>query len=132
MGSLNKVMLIGNLTKDPEVRFTTQGTAVASFSVATDESYKGKDGKKVDKAEFHNVTAWSKLAELAGEYLQKGSQVYIEGKLTTDKVEKEGVTKYYTKVTADTITFLSRTKGKGESNVDNSPPAPGEPDNVPF
>ncbi len=112
MGSLNKVMLIGNLTKDPEVKFTGQGTAVASFSVATDESYKGKDGKKVEKAEFHNITAWGKLAELCGEYCQKGSQVYIEGRLNTDKVEKDGVTKYYTKVTADTVTFLARTKGK--------------------
>jgi single-strand DNA-binding protein len=126
MASLNRVSLIGNLTKDPEVRFTGQGTAVASFSVATDESYK-KDGAKVEQTEFHNITAWGKLAELSGEYLQKGSQVFLEGKLKTDKVEKDGVTKYYTKIVASDITFLARTKGKG-----SEPKMPEAEDNVPF
>jgi single-strand DNA-binding protein len=103
---MNKAIIVGRLGKDPEVRFTPSGAAVASFSVATDESYATKDGKKVESTEWHNITAWNKLAELCGEYIKKGSQVLVEGKIKTEKYEKDGVTKYSTKIVAETVKFL--------------------------
>ena len=85
MASLNKVMLIGNLGKDPEVRYTTSGQAVASFNLATSEKFKNKSGDWEERTEWHRVTLWGKLAEIAGEYLAKGKTVYIEGRLQTRK-----------------------------------------------
>ena len=81
--SVNKVILIGNLGKDPEVKYTPQGTPVAKFSLATNERYKDKDGNWQDRTEWHNIVVWQRLAEIAGEYLKKGSKVYIEGRLQT-------------------------------------------------
>lgn len=112
MASLNKVMLIGNLGKDPEVRYTTSGTAVASFSLATSERFKNKSGEWEDRTEWHNVTLWGRLAEIAGEYLAKGKTVYIEGRLQTRKwQDRDGRDRYTTEVVADKMQMLG---GKGE------------------
>lgn len=125
MASLNKCMLIGALGKDPEVRFTGTGQAVCSFSIATDESYKDKSGNKVEKSEWHNITMWGKLAEIAAEYLKKGKTVYIEGRLQTRKwQDKDGKDRYTTDITADKMQMLS---GKGEYNTPKG--ASNQPDN---
>ncbi|HBG05909.1 MAG: single-stranded DNA-binding protein [Geobacteraceae bacterium GWC2_58_44] len=112
MASLNKVMLIGNLGKDPEVRYTAGGTAVASFSLATSEKFKGKSGEWEEKTEWHNITLWARLAEIAGEYLAKGKTVYIEGRLQTRKwQDKDGKDRYTTEIVGEKMQMLS---GKGE------------------
>jgi single-strand DNA-binding protein len=112
MASLNKVMLIGNLGKDPEVRYTTSGTAVASFSLATSERFKSKSGEWEERTEWHNVTLWGRQAEIAGEYLSKGKTVYIEGRLQTRKwQDKDGRDRYTTEVVCEKMQMLS---GKGE------------------
>lgn len=111
-GSLNRVFLIGRLGRDPELRYSPSGQPVASFSLATDESYKNKDGEKVEVTEWHNVTVWGKPAEFAGNFLSKGRLVYVEGKLKTEKYTKDGVEKYATKVIAHTVQGL-------DSNPDN-------------
>lgn len=109
---LNKAMIIGNLGQDPELRHTGSGTAVCNMSVATNESYKDASGEYVDKTEWHRVVAWGKLAEICGEYLRKGSQVYFEGKLQTRSWEdRDGNTKYTTEINAKEMTMLS-----GDSN----------------
>ena len=112
MASLNKVMLIGNLGKDPEVRYTAAGTAVASFSVATSDKFKNKSGEWEEKTEWHNVTLWARLAEIAGEYLSKGKTVYIEGRLQTRKwQDRDGKDRYTTEIVGEKMQMLS---GKGE------------------
>ena len=122
MASLNKVMLIGNLGKDPEVRFTASGQAVASFSLATSETYKDKSGEKVEKTEWHNITLWGKLAEIAGEYLSKGKTVYIEGRLQTRKwQDKSGNDRYTTDIVGDKMQMLS---AKGERSGGEASQAP--------
>jgi single-strand DNA-binding protein len=122
MASLNKVMLIGNLGKDPEVRFTASGQAVTSFSLATGEKFKDKtSGEWVERTEWHKVTLWGKLAELAGEYLSKGKTVYIEGRLQTRKYDKDGVTHYSTEIVGDKMEFLS---AKGERSGGDAPSSP--------
>ena len=106
---LNKVMLIGDLTKDPEVRTTPSGQNVASFSVATNMNWTDQSGQKQSKAEFHNIVAWRKLADICGQYLHKGSKIYLEGRLQTrDWVGQDGAKKYRTEVVADTMQILSR------------------------
>jgi len=118
MASLNKVMLIGNLGKDPEVRYTAGGTAVASFSLATTEKFKGKNGDWEEKTEWHNITLWARLAEIAGEYLSKGKTVYIEGRLQTRKwTDKEGKDRYTTEIVGEKMQMLS---GKGEGGGSNN------------
>ena len=121
MSGVNKVILIGRLGKDPEVRNLDNGTAVANFTVATSESYKDKTtGEKKEITEWHNIVLWRGLAEIAQKYLHKGDMVYIEGKLRTRSWEKEGVTRYTTEVLGDNMTMLS-TKGGGGSNTGYSP-----------
>ncbi len=118
MSGVNKVILIGNLGKDPEVRSIEGGAKVASFSLATNEVFKGKDGNKVEQTEWHNVVVWRGLAELAEKYLRKGSQIYLEGKIKTRSWDdKEGNKRYITEIVGDTMTFLGKpmTSG-GESN----------------
>lgn len=135
MASLNKVMLIGNLGKDPEVRHTASGQAVASFSLATSETYKDKAGEKVEKTEWHNVTLWGKLAEIAGEYLSKGKTCYIEGRLQTRKwQDKDGNDRYTTKIVGVKMQMLS---AKGEHNTPKGASQHEEPpfnadDDIPF
>lgn len=109
MGSLNKATLIGNLGKDPEVRAIPSGAKVANFSIATTESYTGKDGNKVDKTEWHNIVMWRGLAEVAEKYLRKGSQVYIEGRLQTRSWDDQnGQKRYTTEIVADNMVMLGR------------------------
>lgn len=127
---VNKVILVGNLGADPELRYTGSGTAVANFRLATSESYKDRDGNQVEKTEWHQVVAWDRLAEICGEYLKKGKQVYIEGSLQTRQWEdKEGQTRYTTEVKAREMQMLgSRDGGGGSDDYDQSPrearPAP--------
>ena len=121
MASLNKVMLIGNLGKDPEVRYTAGGTAVASFSLATSERFKNRNGEFEEKTEWHNVTLWARLAEIAGEYLSKGKTVYIEGRLQTRKwQDKDGKDRYTTEIVGEKMQMLS---GKGEGGSGSGRPA---------
>ena len=121
MASLNKVMIIGNLGKDPEVRYTAAGTAVASFSVATSEKIKGKNGEYEEKTEWHNVTLWARLAEIAGEFLSKGKTVYIEGRLQTRKwQDKDGKDRYTTEIVGERMQMLSG-KGEGQSTGGERP-----------
>jgi single-strand DNA-binding protein len=112
--SVNKVILLGNLGKDPEVKYTPQGTPVAKFSLATNERYKDKDGNWQDRTEWHNIVVWQRLAEIAGEYLKKGGKVYIEGRLQTrswdDKTTNQK--KYMTEVVASDLVLLG---GRGEA-----------------
>jgi single-strand DNA-binding protein len=113
MASLNKVMLIGNLGKDPEVRYTTSGTAVASFSLATSERFKNKSGEWEERTEWHNVTLWGRQAEVAGEWLAKGKTVYIEGRLQTRKwQDKDGRDRYTTEIVGERMQMLGA-KGDG-------------------
>lgn len=136
MASLNKVMLIGNLGKDPELRHTPAGTAVATFSVATSERFKNKQTNEwEEKTEWHNVVLWSKLAETAGQYLSKGKTVYIEGRLQTRKwQDRDGNTRYTTEVVGDTMKMLSpRGEGsRGGSDVSYEPAGGGSYDEPPF
>jgi single-strand DNA-binding protein len=116
MKSVNKVILIGNLGKDPEVKFTPQGTPVAKITLATNERFKGKDGQWQDRTEWHNVVLWQRLAEIAGEYLKKGGKVYIEGRLQTRSWDDKtsGQKKYMTEVVANDLVLLgSRAEGGG-------------------
>lgn len=109
MSSVNKVIVVGHIGRDPEIRNTQSGQQVASFSVATDESYKGKDGQKVEATEWHNVTVWGKQAEFVANYLAKGRLVYVEGKLKTEKYTgKDGVEKYTTKIIAERVQGLDK------------------------
>lgn len=111
---LNKVMLIGHLGKDPELSYTPSGVAVCKFSLATDESYKGEDGNKVDRTEWHNMVAWRKLGEICSTYLKKGSKIYAEGKIQTESYEKEGKKNYITKIIMSDMVMLDN-KGGGKT-----------------
>ncbi len=114
MASVNKVILIGNLGRDPEVRYMPDGGAITNVSVATTESWKDKNGEKQEKTEWHRVAFFGKLAEIAGEYLKKGSQLYVEGRLQTRKwTDKEGVEKYTTEIVADRMQMLGSRQGMG-------------------
>ena len=107
MKSVNKVILLGRLGKDPELRYTANGTAVATFSIATDESYKDQNGQKVERTAWHNIVAWGKLGEIAAEYLKKGVPVYLEGKLQTRNYEdKQGVKRYVTEIILGDLVML--------------------------
>lgn len=114
--SLNKVQLIGNLTRDPEMRQIPGGQVVASFGLATNLSWTDQSGQRQDKAEFHNIVAWRKLAEICGQYLKKGSKCYIEGRIQTRNWEAEdGSKKYRTEIVADNMIMLDR---KGDISGD--------------
>lgn len=104
--SLNKATIIGFLGSDPEMRYAQNGGAVCNFSVATDEGYKDKNGTRVEKTEWHRVSAFGKLAEIMGQYLKKGSKVYIEGKLQTQEWEKDGIKRYTTGIVANEMLML--------------------------
>ncbi len=120
-GTLNKVQLIGRLGADPELRYTTNGAAVASFNVATNESYKDKDGKQVEQTDWHRVVVWRKLAEICGQYLKKGSLVYIEGKLKSRSYEdKDKQKKFITEIIGDNMQMLGG-KMDGSGKGDNIP-----------
>jgi single-strand DNA-binding protein len=141
MASLNKVMLIGNLGKDPEVRFTAAGQAVASFSLATSEKFKGKTGEWEERTEWHNITLWGKLAEIAGEYLSKGKTIYVEGRLQTRKwQDKSGNDRYSTDIVGDKMQMLSPKGERSGGEVSSAPKSsasnyeepPFQDDDIPF
>jgi len=143
MAGINKAILVGNLGQDPEIRYTPSGLAVANFSLATSESFKGKDGQRETKTEWHKIVAFGKLAEICGEYLNKGKQIYIEGRIQTRQWEdKDGNKRYTTEIVANQMQMLG-TKGgsgggfdKGESSSGGPPtaeePPPADMDDIPF
>ena len=125
---INKVILVGHICKDPEVRYTQGGDAIANLTLATSESWKDKQGQPQEKTEFHRVSIFGKLAEIAGEYLKKGSQVYFEGQLQTRKwVNKEGQDQYTTEVKVDSFNgVMQMLGGKGPDPQNNSGPNSGQ------
>ena len=131
MAGVNKVILVGNLGKDPEVRYLDNGVAVANFSLATTESYKNKEGERVSQTEWHNIVLWRGLAEVAEKWLKKGSSVYVEGKIRTRKWEdKEGVTRYSTEILGDNMTMLGG-KPASEDSTEHDSQLPKK-DDLPF
>ena len=146
MAGVNKVIIVGNVGRDPEVRYTQSGRAVASFSVATSERFQDKDGQTQERTEWHRVVAWARLAEICGEYLRKGKQVYIEGRLQTrDWEDKDGHKRYTTEIIANTMQMLGRrgddggslgddtsSRGGGGADPTSQAPAPGGEDEIPF
>ena len=122
--SLNKVMLIGNLTRDPEMRYTPQGAAVCSFGVATNRDWKTDTGEKKEDVEFHNIVAWNKLAEICSQYLKKGGKVYIEGRLSTSTWQApDGAQRNKTEVVISDMVMLDRKTGETTGEIDI--PEPG-------
>jgi len=121
-GTLNKVMLIGRLGADPELKYTPNGAAVLSISIATNTSWKDQDGKAQEKTEWHRVSIWRKTAEVVNQYAKKGSRIYVEGKLTTRSwTDKDGVKRYTTEVQADQIQLL---EGRSEREAAEPGPPP--------
>ena len=118
MASLNKVQIIGNLGRDPEIKTIPSGQKVASFSLACSEKYTDKQGQKQEKTEWINCKAWGKLAEIIEKYVKKGSQIYVEGKIETQSFEKDGVKKYKTEIIVNQMLMLG---GKGESAPNEQP-----------
>ena len=147
-GSVNKAIIVGNLGRDPEVRYTPGGQAVANFTVATNETWNDKSGQKQERTEWHRIVVWGRLAELCGEYLSKGRTVYVEGRLQTREwTNKEGAKQYTTEIVAQTVQFLDKggagggqgggSRGGRPSGGDEfGPPPPGfdegGPDDIPF
>lgn len=126
--SINKVTLIGNVGNTPEVKFNTGGTAIAKFSIATNENYKDKAGEWQERTEWHNIIAWAKLAEIVGEYVTKGSKIYIEGRLQTSSWEDKqtGEKKYRTEIVANELVLLGNKQGSNDTVQEK------EAEGVPF
>ncbi len=122
MAGVNKVILIGNLGKDPDVITFENGVKKASFPLATTETYKNRDGNKVEQTEWHNIVLWRGLAEVAEKYLNKGNPVYIEGKIKTRSYEVDGQKKYITEIYGDNMTMLGRRESSGEQQPRETPP----------
>ena len=119
MASVNKVILVGNLGRDPEMRYMPNGEAVCNFSIATTDSWKDKNGQKQERTEWHNIVMYRKLAEIAGEYLKKGRPVYVEGRLQTRKWQtKEGQDRYTTEIIADQMQMLGGREGAGSNTYE--------------
>jgi single-strand DNA-binding protein len=141
---INKVILVGNLGRDPEIRYTPSGMAVANFSIATTDRWKDKaSGEMKERTEWHRIVAWGRLGEICGEYLSKGRQVYIEGRLQTRSWEKDGITRYTTEVVANEMKMLgnrgdgggAKSQGGGGTPEYEGPPLPeegGYDDDIPF
>lgn len=148
MASVNKVILVGNLGRDPELRYTQSGQAVANFTLATTERFSNREGERQERTEWHRIVAWGRTAELCAQYLAKGRSVYIEGRLQTREWEdKEGQKRRTTEITAQTVQFLGGRGGSGGGppaeppsggGFDSGPPAGGgggsapPPDDIPF
>lgn len=141
--AVNKVILVGNLGRDPEVRFTSNGKAVARFSLATSEVWNDAEGSRQERTEWHNIVVWGKQAETCGQYLQKGRQVYIEGSIRSRQYDdKEGNKKYITEIVAQRVQFLGGGGGRGapareaestaSGDIPASPPPPAAEDDIPF
>ena len=149
---INKVILVGRLGKDPEIRSTPQGTSVAKFTVATDEKFTDRAGEKQERTEWHNIVAWGKLGEICGQYLRKGKLVYIEGSIRTDSWDdkESGQKKYRTEIVANTMKMLDRrgdegggggggygggyaqTRGNAKPSSTNAPDMIEDDEEVPF
>lgn len=120
---VNKVILVGNVGKNAEVRYIDNGAAVATFSLATSETYTAKNGEKVTTTEWHNIVVWRALAEFAGKYIQKGRQIYVEGSIKTRSYDdKEGNKRYITEILANTIQLLGRKNDSGNTNSNSTKP----------
>lgn len=133
MAGLNKVMIIGNLGKDPEMRFTANGSAVANFSVAVSRQYSAGDGERREETEWFRVVAWNKLAELCNQYLQKGRRVYVEGRLQTRSWDgQDGQKRYSTEVIANEVQFLDRAASGVEAREGGEGEFSSDPDDLPF
>ena len=143
MAGVNKVILIGNLGRDPELRYTQSGQAVANFTLATTENWTDKSGEKVERTEWHRIVAWGRTGELCAQYLAKGRSVYIEGRIQTREYEdRDGNKRSTTEINAQTVQFLGGPRGEGsgsgprssgpssEPEPGSGPPAPG--DDIPF
>lgn len=143
--SVNKVILVGNLGKDPELRYTASGTAVATFSLATTERYKDREGTQQEKTEWHNIVAWRQLAEICGKYLHKGKQVFIEGKIQSRSYDdRDGNKRYITEIVADQMQMLGRAgddSGRSNQTIPQGPeptvssfddPQGNPDDDIPF
>lgn len=132
MSGVNKVILVGNLGKDPEVRHLDNGRAVANFTLATSEVYKNREGERVTNTEWHNIVLWTPFAEIAEKYLKKGKQVYIEGKLTTRSYDdKDGNKRYITEVVGREMTLLG-TRDQNAGGNDSGYQQSGSQDSVPV
>ncbi len=142
---VNKAILIGNLGADPEVKHLDSGTVVARLRMATGESYRDRDGNRQERTEWHNVVLWRRLAEVAEQYLKKGDQIYVEGRLQTRSYEKDGVTKYFTEIIGNSMTMLgkksssddqpaaySSSGGGNESSQEGPAEEPSGDDDLPF
>lgn len=133
---VNKVILIGNLGADPELRYTASGTAVAKFRIATTEFFTDKQGTRQERTDWHRIVAWGKLAEICGQYLSKGKQVYIEGRIRNDSWEQDGVKRYSYEIVADNMQMLGSAGDRGtgrDYEAPFSPPEGGVPeDDIPF
>ncbi|MCF6242668.1 MAG: single-stranded DNA-binding protein [Bacteroidales bacterium] len=112
---VNKAILVGNVGRDPEVQYVSDNVPVARFTLATSETYKDKNGEKITNTEWHNIVVWRGLAQVVEKYVKKGSQLYIEGKITHRQYEKDGVTKYFTEIVANSLQMLGRA---GEGTAD--------------
>jgi len=139
MASVNKVILIGNLGADPELRYTPSGAAVANFNIATTEKWKDKDGQMQERTEWHRIILWSRQAEIAKEYLRKGSSVYIEGRIQNRSYDdKDGVKRYVTEIIGQRMQLLGGRSGASSEGGGSEPPPPppgnidGEDDDLPF
>jgi single-strand DNA-binding protein len=142
MAGINKVILIGRLGSDPEVRYTPSGVAVANFNIATSEEWKDKDsGEKKERTEWHRIVAWRRLGEICGEYLSKGKQVYIEGRLQTrDWEDRDGNKRYTTEIVASDVQFLgardssesARPRSTGSADFQGAPAQGPADDDIPF
>ena len=127
MASVNKVILVGNLGKDPESRFLPDGGAVCNFTMATTDKWKDKSGEQQERTEWHRISTFAKLAEICGEYLKKGSQVYVEGRLQTRKwQDKEGKDRYTTEIVADRMQMLGSRQGMGGGGAEREAPSDRE------
>jgi len=140
---INKVILVGNVGKDPEVKYLDNGAAFARFTLATNETYKDKEGNKTTKTEWHNIVVWRGLAEVAEKYVKKGNQLYIEGKITNRSYEQDGATKYFTEIVGNEMKMLgAKPSGDGATTTTHAPAAenqsvtegaePFETDDLPF
>jgi len=135
MASVNKVILVGNLGKDPETRYMPNGEAVTNITLATSESWKDKSGEKVEKTEWHRVTFYRKLAEIVGEYLKKGSSIYIEGRIETRKwTDKEGIERFTTEIIASEMKMLGSKSESPRQAPQTTPKTAFDdmPDDLPF
>ena len=137
MAGVNKAILIGNLGNDPELRYTQSGQGVATFSLATGESWTDRNGERQERTEWHRIVAWGKTGELCAQYLSKGRSVYVEGRIQTrDWEDKEGIKRYTTEIVATTVQFLGGPRGEasggGGSAQTGAPGTPPPDDDVPF